>query len=70
MVKAPILHCREQAKYTADKRGIKILFPQGSPQAGRLVIKTTSRRYYGKRKPNLYTPDMRGIEILFPQGSP
>ena len=40
VVKAPILHCRERTKYTPDKRGIEILFPQGSPLAGRLVLKS------------------------------
>ena len=40
MVKTLSLHCRERTKYTPDKRGIEILFPQESPQAERLVLKS------------------------------
>ena len=31
VVKVPSLNCREWTKYTPDKRGIEILFPQESP---------------------------------------
>ena len=60
--KAPINQCRERAKYTPDKRGIEILLPQESPYPKRLVLKNTSRRYYGWHRPNLREQDGRVVK--------
>ena len=68
----------ERTKYTPDKRGIEILFPQKSPKAGQLVLKSrpvvtmagVSRYFNGVRmaewlRPGLWevlTIKLRGIE--------